>query len=336
MSPRIVLLPLLCIASLSARATAGSVVFDATGTVASVSAGAQVQYPGLMLNDVVHLRFEAFTPGSLPPPSTGANLDRNYTIDVPTFALTLGASTEALSATPTSLVGMSDLPDGVWLYAAPLASGSNLSFNFRASSNLMFTGADPLQSIGSWSGAFYNVFSFDVIGPGGVFVDINLNTFSIAIVQTGLPYCFGDGSGTPCPCGNLSPSGTMVGCLNGNGTGGKLRGSGVASVSADTLVLNGSQAIPFGPGLYFQGSAQNPNGGTFGNGLLCVAGSTPRLEIRFADALGASSTTVAIHVLGSDVGGDVRNYQMWYRDTTGFCTGAGYNLTNAINLTWAP
>src|SRR5258705_3596873 len=48
------------------------------------------------------------------------------------------------------------------------------------------------------------------------------------------PFCFGDGSGQACPCGNSGSSGH--GCQDSNGTGGALlSASGTPSLSADTL-----------------------------------------------------------------------------------------------------
>jgi hypothetical protein len=32
----------------------------------------------------------------------------------------------------------------------------------------------------------------------------------------------------------------------------------------------------------------------------------------------------------------VRYYQLWYRDDPAFCSNAGFNLTNALSLTWGP
>ncbi|MDZ4773763.1 MAG: VCBS repeat-containing protein [Planctomycetota bacterium] len=152
-------------------------------------------------------------------------------------------------------------------------------------------------------------------------------------VTTGTPYCFGDGSGTACPCGNAGSVGK--GCGNFSFTSGaKLDFSGFASISNDTLTLTAATASAFGPGLYFQGSTSAGPGVVFGNGLLCVGGATSRLEIRMADASGGSSTTVPIHVFGSTAAGNMRFYQLWYRDQTGFCTGARFNLSNALSLTW--
>lgn len=152
----------------------------------------------------------------------------------------------------------------------------------------------------------------------------------------GIALCAGDGSGTTCPCSNAGLPGR--GCDNTAASGGAvLSTDGSARIGADTLVLIGNDAVPFGPGLYFQGSASSAPGTSFGNGLLCVAGSTPRLEVRVADGSGLSSTTVMVHVLGSAAAGDVRYYQLWYRDAPNFgaCTG-GFNLSNAVQLTWTP
>jgi hypothetical protein len=42
-----------------------------------------------------------------------------------------------------------------------------------------------------------------------------------------------------------------------------------------------------------------------------------------------------IHIAGGPItAGDVRHYQVWYRDAAAFCTPATFNTTNAISLTW--
>ncbi len=122
-----------------------------------------------------------------------------------------------------------------------------------------------------------------------------------------------------------------------------LTSSGIASVASPTLVLNSTFAVPFGPGLYYEGNATalpGPQfGATFGNGLRCAGGATNRLEIRFADGTGAANTTVDLQAFGAAVASTTYYYQQWYRDTgsVGSCSpGAGFNLSNAISLTWAP
>ena len=44
-------------------------------------------------------------------------------------------------------------------------------------------------------------------------------------------YCFGDGGGAPCPCGNSTPAGQQRGCANSSATGATLSGSRSATAS---------------------------------------------------------------------------------------------------------
>jgi uncharacterized membrane protein len=147
-------------------------------------------------------------------------------------------------------------------------------------------------------------------------------------------YCFGDGSGVTCPCGNAGASG--AGCANSAGAGATLSRSGEASVSSSNLVLESTGLVSGQPGLYFQGNnAINAgSGNTFGDGLRCAGGSVIRLQVRAASAAGASSTTVNIATKGGASVGDIRRYQLWYRDPSTSPCGSGYNLTNGVEVTW--
>jgi hypothetical protein len=152
--------------------------------------------------------------------------------------------------------------------------------------------------------------------------------------------CFGDGSGTPCPCGNDSAPGSRAGCLNSLGTAGKLDEDGLASITADTLVLEGS-GMPDAPALYFQGTtlAAGGAGVTFGDGLRCADGAVVRLGIQ-QNAGGASQDPgpgdLPVSVRGAVGSPGNRTYQVWYRNTASFCTVQGSNLTNALLTTWEP
>jgi hypothetical protein len=178
----------------------------------------------------------------------------------------------------------------------------------------------------------------------GTFSVVGSITAAVDVPGTGGPasfaYCFGDGSGTPCPCGNASAVGANAGCLNSLGLGGTLSRAGTASVSADTLVLSGA-SMPDSSALYFQGTAQS-NGGlgtVFGDGLRCAGGSVIRLGTK-ANLLGTSQYPVAgdqpVSVRGADAAGDVRTYQVWYRNAAAFCNPETFNLTSAWQIVWQP
>lgn len=212
-------------------------------------------------------------------------------------------------------------------------SGEPLTFTYWCSGEPNNAGNEDYAYINNCAGEGWN----DVVHAGSATYPLYA-LIEVPRPLTGLvaqPLCFGDNSGTHCPCSHVGAAGR--GCPNfASASGGLLTASGEPSISTDTLVLAASSAIPFGPGLYFQGSASVVGGSVFGNGLLCLTGSTPRLETRFANAAGSSSTTVAIHVLGSTSAGNVRYYQMWFRDDPSYCPAAGFNLTNAVSITWSP
>lgn len=153
-------------------------------------------------------------------------------------------------------------------------------------------------------------------------------------VGSSTSYCFGDGSGTACPCGNNSPAGE--GCLNGTGSGAIIESSGSASVALGNLSLDASQCPTGQPGLMFQGvNATNAGLGlTFGDGLRCAGGSVIRLQTITTDGSGNASTTIDIGVKGEVAGGDTRYYQFWYRDPAGSTCGQFFNLSNGLEITW--
>jgi Tol biopolymer transport system component len=166
------------------------------------------------------------------------------------------------------------------------------------------------------------------------------DTFLRDRIGPGIAFCFGDGSATPCPCGNASPVGSGSGCLNSLGTGGALTASGATSLGADTLALSG-WAMPNSSALYFQGTAQENggNGSAFGDGLRCASGAIIRLSTKF-NTSGASqypsTGDPAVSVRGLVTGPGTRTYQVWYRNAAQYCTADTFNLTNGLILTWSP
>jgi hypothetical protein len=159
-------------------------------------------------------------------------------------------------------------------------------------------------------------------------------------IETYLEFCPGDGSGTACPCGNNATVGSNTGCISSLGVGAHLAGSGNASISADSLVLQGSQ-MSNSSALYFQGTTQTSSGAgsAFGDGLRCAGGTVIRLGT-VANVGGASSypsgSQVAVSIKGGLSAGDVRTYQVWYRNAAPFCTPSTFNLSNGVEVPWAP
>jgi len=162
------------------------------------------------------------------------------------------------------------------------------------------------------------------------------------VTEPGTGYCFGDPvSGTPCPCNNDN-DGSIPGSGCDNGafpSGAHLAGTGVASVSNDSLVLTTTHLEPNNSGLYFQANTDLSPGIVWGDGLRCAGDGLIRLQVRFADAVGTSSTTIAIGSKGGVSAGDTKYYQSWYRTTQNPPCGLflnDFNTSNGYMVRWLP
>jgi hypothetical protein len=171
------------------------------------------------------------------------------------------------------------------------------------------------------------------------FVDANANGVLDAC-ENYETFCFGDGYGAPCPCGNKGAPGR--GCANSaNVEGAQLKGSGVADVSSDTFVLTASGMPATSTALFvqFESVLDGGLGAPLGDGLLCLSGTLIRLGTRAATAGVATYPSLGsptVSVRGMVPPGSVRYYQAHYRNAAAFCTASTFNLTNAMRVNWIP
>ncbi|MBL8859859.1 MAG: hypothetical protein JNL28_15235 [Planctomycetes bacterium] len=186
---------------------------------------------------------------------------------------------------------------------------------------------------------------FNAAGQLAVLLTLDDGSEAIATIDvTGTPsttFCAGDGTSTPCPCGNSGSFGR--GCASSAfaiGAGLTTLGTAGTSLATDSLILTATNVV--GPCMFFQGTGTLA-GGTgipFGDGLFCTGGTVVRLGVVIPAGTGASfpedSIHNPIHVVGATTAGDLRYYQCWYRDAVAFCTPASYNLTPGASLVWGP
>lgn len=179
------------------------------------------------------------------------------------------------------------------------------------------------------------------LGLGATLFAASLVLRSVA-QSTFTPFC--PGTAALCPCGNAPPvAGT--GCMNSFGQGGRLAGAGNAQVTDDTVLLTATGLPTTATIIFFQGDVQ-VNGGSgaiFGDGLRCVEGpATWRLGVRAAVGgqvslgHGIPGDPVLSVRGGIPAAGGTMHYQGWYRNAASYCTPDGFNLTNAIGVTWVP
>lgn len=161
-------------------------------------------------------------------------------------------------------------------------------------------------------------------------------TFELGSVSTS--FCFGDGTGNACPCGNFGAA--AHGCANSVAASGALLvASGTASLAIDSVTLQGS-GMPNSSALYFQGTVQQAGGlgSTFGDGLRCTAGSVVRLGTK-SNVAGASQFPsggdLTVSAKGLVLAPGTRHYQVWYRNAATFCTSSTFNLSNGVTITWS-
>ncbi len=152
-------------------------------------------------------------------------------------------------------------------------------------------------------------------------------------------FCFGAGAlfATPCPCGNSGASDR--GCANSvEPSGARLSVTGRPSIANDTVILAGS-GMPNASALYFQGTLRQAGGigVAFGDGLRCVGGTITRLATKTNGLYAAQFPDVGdatVSVRGGVLAGDVKAYQVWYRNAAAFCTSSTFNLTNGVQVVW--
>lgn len=148
----------------------------------------------------------------------------------------------------------------------------------------------------------------------------------ISMPASSQAFCFGNLA----PCGNAA---IYAGCRNSTGEGGLLVPCGTDSRAADDLTLHASDLAPGQPALLFTGDADIEL--LFGDGRLCTGGTQKRLDIVTADGAGDASYGPGLAAGASFDVGDEPRLQVWYRDPQGPC-GSGFNLTNAVALSYGP
>jgi hypothetical protein len=160
----------------------------------------------------------------------------------------------------------------------------------------------------------------------------------------GLSFCFGDGTGVPCPCSNSGAPGR--GCANSTAasTGALLTATG--NTIPDTVVLTCAGERPTALSIFLQGNVRLSSALHFGDGLRCAAGSLKRIAVESAvggvvsyPGSGDPSISAQSATLGDPLSlGDIRIYQVYYRDPTAtFCpspTGSTFNASQAVQLVW--
>lgn len=282
-------------------------------------------------------------------------------INIPTLKCLPGASFYA-QADPVHCAGQPcTLPSGVATFPSLIASQpTDLSTlpgvpaTFQVSATLVQGAPTPTYQwerlntqTNSWNsvgGATASTFSTAVAGRYRALIhfDPPVNwtwEYSSQVTLTTIapqPFCFGDGTGAACPCGNSGAAGH--GCANSIfAAGAVLEGSGVSSVAADTVTLS-AQNLSGNVCVFFQGTASMAPA-VIDDGIGCVGGTLIRLGTKAVNAQTASypqGADLPISLKGAIAPpGGMRVYQAFYRNAAAsFCPPATTNRTNGVQVFW--
>lgn len=154
------------------------------------------------------------------------------------------------------------------------------------------------------------------------------------INNVGTKYCFGDGTGFTCPCGNNDPNQSFGGCKNSLGIGSPLEGLGWPSISNPSLRFVSYAMPPNELALLFVGEAtiSNGNGYIFGDGLRCVGTKIIRIGWKQTNIWG-EAVWYTNELPTGNYPGDIRYFQVWYSDNNNNSPcGWRFNLTNGVQI----
>ncbi|MCE9595038.1 MAG: thrombospondin type 3 repeat-containing protein [Planctomycetes bacterium] len=170
----------------------------------------------------------------------------------------------------------------------------------------------------------------------GTSLDVNTNQIPDECEpSSGTPFCFGDGTGAACPCGNTGTTGG--GCANSAALGALLANLGGTSVSLDNAQLQATQMPHNKSGLIFLGTNKFAGGASvpFGDGLICVQPKF-RFPVKNSGVSGSFLVVQPASITPTWItAGSTRYFQAWYRDPAGPC-GGGYNFSNGLSVTFTP
>lgn len=145
-----------------------------------------------------------------------------------------------------------------------------------------------------------------------------------------LAYGFGDGGTSACPCGNESAAGAGEGCANSTGRGALLRLEGSSSIASNDLTVIAEGLPPGRTARLFVGFGRL-HGGPFGDGQRLVSSPLKRLALRQSGSDGTARWDVP-HGIGFWTPGDVRYFQVFYRDALGAACGSGFNTSSGLAI----
>ena len=289
-----------------------------------------------IVGEEVQLAFEVEVPGTLFP------LEHLARHEVTPASLTIGIGGVFAGMTADATLQLdNDVPDiGIGDHlvfpAAELdvpGPGSNaLYFGVSDPTGALFPSLVLEDAIAVYDDSLFASQSFYVRDESWSKLLVHISGFSVREPNPGWIQCTGDGSGLNCPCGNLGGAGE--GCRNSSGVGASLMAHGSSWVALDDLRFEAHGLVAGSASLLFVGTsaAGDGLGVVFGDGLRCAGGTLGRLGVRQANSAGGALWAAGMAERGAWLPGDVRHFQVWYRDIASSPCNTAFNTTNGLGI----
>ncbi len=153
-------------------------------------------------------------------------------------------------------------------------------------------------------------------------------------------FCFGDGTGNQCPCGNNSALGHGGGCAHAAGNGGILQASGNPSIANNTLLFGLSSARLNSFSVLTSGDNRLPQMGNVGagiqafDGLRCTGGNFRRHGARSINFNGVTNNWGPGNIVqtGSFTAGQTRHFYVLFRTQETESCMTGLNSSNGVTV----
>ncbi len=155
-------------------------------------------------------------------------------------------------------------------------------------------------------------------------------------------FCYGDGSGTACPCNNDSLLGHAGGCAHQNGDGAILAATGNPSIANDTLQFAVTSGAANTFSVMMSGDNRLPLVGNVGagvqvfDGLRCAEGAVRSHGARPINFLGIASGwgPGTISAQGNFAAGQTRHFFVFFRTHANQTCNSGVNSSNGVSVTF--
>lgn len=302
------------------------------GHVESTTGALPAPFDAIAVGDAAHLVVSV-----VDSPTTTILGQSSYPIDAESSLMTIGGASLRLSPpSPGNLFVSNDIAgvgDRVSFFSTPPWGTGLILASMDDPTGQLFDSVD-LADLLEIEPTAPDGFGVRLLGAASANIGVAVDEFRVARSSAMETLCLGDGSGSPCPCGNLASDGQ--GCANSTGAGALLAAFGSADPADEFLGFWADQLPPQVPAILFSGTSlqAGTQGFMFGAGLRCTARGLVRHGVTMSSGDGRAAWAPGVVARLGPMVGETHYFQVWYADAAGPCAGETFNGTTTVAVTF--